>query len=258
MCPRRRKGCKGSAAATIAQQSQRPMRKLILFFLFLASSTALSTSVSAQQFDLVLEGGRVMDPETGLDAVRNIGIVDGKIVRVSSGALSGRRVIRASGLVVAPGFIDLHQHGQEMESQRVKALDGVTTALELEVGAPDVAQFLKAKEGARSFTTEPLRAILQRGLWYSALRFQERKFYPSVTGDDQPATPEQLGVRIEDRLPEEIDAGGRAIRWASSTRPAPRDGKSLMYSVWPPSAEFPFTRMCAAPAASIPARRLSR
>ena len=70
------------------------MRKLILFFVFLASSTASSTSVSAQQFDLVLEGGRVMDPETGLDAVRNVGIVDGKIVRVSSEALSGRRVIR--------------------------------------------------------------------------------------------------------------------------------------------------------------------
>ena len=55
------------------------MRKLILFLLFLASSTALSTSVSAQQFDLVLEGGRVMDPETGLDAVRNIGIVDARL-----------------------------------------------------------------------------------------------------------------------------------------------------------------------------------
>jgi N-acyl-D-aspartate/D-glutamate deacylase len=120
------------------------MRKLIFFLFFLAFST---TAVCAQQYDLVLEGGRVMDPETGLDAVRNVGIRDGKIARISSDALSGRRVIQAHGLVIAPGFIDLHQHGQEMESQRVKALDGVTTALELEVGAPDVAQFLKAKEG---------------------------------------------------------------------------------------------------------------
>src|SRR5258707_5853007 len=120
------------------------MRKLIFSLLFLALTT---TIVSAQQFDLVLEGGRVLDPETGVDAVRNVGIGDGKIVRISSEALSGRRVIRASGLVVAPGFIDLHQHGQDLASQRVKALDGVTTALELEIGAPDVAQFLKAKEG---------------------------------------------------------------------------------------------------------------
>jgi N-acyl-D-aspartate/D-glutamate deacylase len=57
---------------------------------------------AAQQYDLVLEGGRVMDPETGLDAVRNVGIRDGKIARVSSEALSGRRVVHASGLVVAP------------------------------------------------------------------------------------------------------------------------------------------------------------
>ena len=88
-----------------------------------------------------------MDPETGADAVRNVGIRDGKIVRISSEALSGRRIVHASGLVVAPGFIDLHQHGQDLASQRVKALDGVTMALELEIRAPDVVQFLQAKEG---------------------------------------------------------------------------------------------------------------
>ncbi len=120
------------------------MRRLILSLCLLVFSTSV---VAAQQYDLVLEGGRVIDPETGLDAVRNVGIRDGKIVRVSSEALSGRRVVHAGGLVVAPGFIDLHQHGQDMASQRVKALDGVTTALELEIGAPDVAQFLKSKEG---------------------------------------------------------------------------------------------------------------
>lgn len=82
------------------------MRKLFLLF-FLLGSTVLS----AQQFDLVIEGGRVMDPEAGLDAVRNVGIRDGKIASISSSALSGERVIHAAGLVVAPGFIDLHQHG---------------------------------------------------------------------------------------------------------------------------------------------------
>ncbi len=121
------------------------MRRLI-FFLFLLVVLRRRFG-AAQQYDLVLEGGRVIDPETGLDGVRNVGIRDGKIVRVSAEALSGRRVIHAGGLVVAPGFIDLHQHGQDMASQRVKALDGVTTALEFEIGAPDVAQFLKAKEG---------------------------------------------------------------------------------------------------------------
>src|SRR5437764_10021559 len=120
------------------------MRKLIFFLFFLAVS---SNSVFAQQYDLVLEGGRVMDPETALDATRNVGIRDGKIVVISSEALSGKRVIHAAGLVVAPGFIDLHQHAQGIESQRVKALDGVTMALELEIGVPDIAEFLKTKEG---------------------------------------------------------------------------------------------------------------
>ena len=71
----------------------------------------LATFATAQQFDVVIEGGRVMDPETGLDAVRNVGIRDGEIARISSDPLSGKRTIQASGLVVAAGFIDLHQHG---------------------------------------------------------------------------------------------------------------------------------------------------
>src|SRR6476661_1937200 len=118
------------------------MRKLAFFCLL-----AMGTLVSAQQFDVVVQGGRVMDPETGLDAVRNVGIGDGKILRITSEPLAGRRVVQAAGLVVAPGFIDLHQHGQDLASQRLKAFDGVTTALEMEIGAADVAQFLKSKEG---------------------------------------------------------------------------------------------------------------
>src|SRR5215831_13977192 len=106
-----------------------------------------ATFASPQQYDLVLEGGRVMDPETNLDAVRNVGIRGGKTARISRDTLSGARVIHVSGLVVAPGFIDLHQHGQDVASGRVKAFDGVTTALEMEIGAPDVADFLKQKAG---------------------------------------------------------------------------------------------------------------
>src|SRR5690348_12243323 len=119
------------------------MRKLIPCFMLLLFSVV----ASAQQYDLVLEGGRVMDPETGLDAVRNVGIRDGKIAQISQETLAGKRVIHAAGLVVAPGFIDVHQHAQELASQRVKAFDGVTTALEMEIGAADVVQFLKEKEG---------------------------------------------------------------------------------------------------------------
>lgn len=184
------------------------MRTLI-FFLFLSPLTI--TIVSAQQFDLVLEGGRVLDPETGLDAVRNVGIRDGKIVRISSEALSGRRVIRASGLVVAPGFIDLHQHGQDLASQRVKALDGVTTALELEIGAPDVAQFLKAKEGHSliHYGTSASH-VAARALVFGAPMADGAILPKSGPATDQPATPEQIeGMR--ERLRAELDAGALAI-----------------------------------------------
>ena len=185
------------------------MRNLILCLFFLALSTAI---VSAQQqYDLVLEGGRVMDPETGMDAVRNVGIRDGKIVRISSEALSGHRVVHANGLVVAPGFIDLHQHGQEMESQRVKALDGVTTALELEIGAPDVAQFLKAKEGHSLIHYGTAAShVAARALVFGAPIPADEILPKSGPATDQPATTEQI-TRIEDRLRAELDAGGLAI-----------------------------------------------
>ena len=101
-------------------------------------SSLLLTPLSAQQYDLVVRNGRVIDPESGLDAVRNLGISGGKIPAVSAAPLEGRAIIDASGLVVAPGFIDLHSHGQDAENYRYKAMDGVTTALEMEVGVADV------------------------------------------------------------------------------------------------------------------------
>jgi N-acyl-D-aspartate/D-glutamate deacylase len=184
------------------------MRKLIFFLFFLLLST---TIVSAQQYDLVLKGGRVMDPETGLDAVRDVGIRDGKIVRISSETLSGRRVIQADGLVVAPGFIDLHQHGQEIESQRVKALDGVTTALELEVGAPDVAQFLKAKEGCSILHYGSSASHAAARAMVLGAPLPPGEILPkSGLATDQPATTEQI-MRIKDRLRAELDARGLAI-----------------------------------------------
>jgi N-acyl-D-aspartate/D-glutamate deacylase len=98
-------------------------------------------------YDLVIANGRVMDPESGLDGVRNVGIRDGKIAAISAGPLAGKQTIEARSLVVAPGFIDLHQHGQDAENYAVKAMDGVTTALELEVGVADVDRWYGEREG---------------------------------------------------------------------------------------------------------------
>ena len=110
-------------------------------------SMLLATAAYGQEYDIVLAHGRVMDPASGLDAVRYVGVRGAKIAAISETALQGRTVVDASGLVVAPGFIDLHSHGQTPENYRFKARDGVTTALELEVGVSPVPEWYRAREG---------------------------------------------------------------------------------------------------------------
>ena len=101
---------------------------------FLPGVWAQTNVSTTTPYDIVLTNGRVIDPETKLDAVRNVGIKDGKIAAVSPAALRGQVVVDATGLIVAPGFIDWHAHGQNTLADRVQAFDGVTTALELEAG----------------------------------------------------------------------------------------------------------------------------
>src|SRR6266516_4822573 len=103
--------------------------------------------LDAQQYDLVLANGHVMDPASGIDAVRQIGIRDGKIAAVSTSQLRGKSVLDVKGVIVAPGFIDLHSHGQTAENYRFKARDGVTTALEMEVGVSPVRAWYAEREG---------------------------------------------------------------------------------------------------------------
>ncbi len=109
--------------------------------------TFASMLAHAQNYDIVLKGGRVIDPASKLDAIRDVGIKGNKIAAVSATPLKGRVEINAKGLVVAPGFIDLHSHGQDAANYRLKALDGVTTALEMEVGVSPVDTWYASREG---------------------------------------------------------------------------------------------------------------
>ncbi len=102
---------------------------------------------SKDGYDLVILNGRVIDPETNLDAVRNIGIREGSVQIITEKVIGGKSSIDATGLVVAPGFIDMHQHGQDQENYRYKVMDGVTTALELEMGTSDVDRWYREREG---------------------------------------------------------------------------------------------------------------
>ena len=106
-----------------------------------------AVAAQGQEYDIVVAHGRVLDPASNLDAVRYVGIRGGKIAAISETPLAGGTVVDASGLVVAPGFIDLHSHGQTPENYRFKARDGVTTALEMEVGVAPAPEWYRAREG---------------------------------------------------------------------------------------------------------------
>ena len=103
----------------------------------------------AQTFDIVIANGRVLDPESRLDAVRWIGIDDRSITAISPERLTGRTILDATGTIVVPGFVDLHAHGQAPDVYALRAADGVTTALELEVGTGDVDAWYRERDGGQ-------------------------------------------------------------------------------------------------------------
>ena len=185
---------------------------------------------AVEHFDAVVANGRVMDPASGLDAVRHIGIRDGRIAVLSETTLKGSVTIDAAGKVVAPGFVDLHSHGWTPLSQRYQVLDGVTTALELESGAYP----------AVSHGTYPPIAIAERSLInYGAstshawVRSSILEAEQAVTGMDQvladtlngtetdglamgrPAFRNALGVEqlpiMQDRLRQDLANGGLGL-----------------------------------------------
>ncbi len=121
----------------------------------LGASVAVATmapfafSVVADDYDVVILNGRVIDPETKLDAIRHVGLRGNRIARVSDRELRGKKVIDARGLVVAPGFIDPISHGQDLANDQVQILDGVTTKLQLEAGVQDQANWHLLQQGQR-------------------------------------------------------------------------------------------------------------
>lgn len=115
------------------------MRLILSFLIF------LGIPVMASAYDIVITGGRVIDPETGLDEIRNVAIDGDQIVEISESQLDGDVVIDAKGHVVAPGFIDIHAHGQNIGDYRMQAMQGVTTMLELESGVLPISQWYEAQ-----------------------------------------------------------------------------------------------------------------
>jgi len=156
------------------------MRILLAFFPAL---------LAAQSYDLVLNHAHVIDPESGLSAVRHIGIAAGKIAAISQTPLQGKQTLDCKGLTAAPGFIDLHAHGQDEENQILQLQDGVTTALELELGDADVDAWHAAREGRR---------FIHSGVTVGHVPLRRRIF--QETGDLVPSGPAKDNAATEEQI----------------------------------------------------------
>ncbi len=143
--------------------------------LLIALSVLGSTPLAAQQYSLAINNGRVIDPETGLDDIRHLGIKGDRIVSISIRPLEAERVIDASDLVVSPGFIDLHTHSPTPLGQYYQAFDGVTTALELEAGAAPVLNY------ASQISAQPM-INYGASAGYVALRVREKNGIVTSSG----------------------------------------------------------------------------
>lgn len=200
----------------VTNLATRQARGLFLIFLALLLAITLGFGQAvASDYDSVINNGRVIDPESQLDAIRSVGIHEGKIVAISDVPLSAEREFDASGLVISPGFINLHSHSVAEAGYRLELLDGVTTVLELEAGSFPIAQF-GAQLGDRPLThfgasvghawirmrvidPEALEALAKSG----KLDMSGRSFI-------EPATPRQL-AQIRSIMEAELDAGGLGV-----------------------------------------------
>ncbi len=168
----------------------RSKTRLALMAIILFSMGIAGNAEAAPGYDLVLANGRVIDPASGLDAVRFVGISDGRIATVSETPLDGKDIVDASGLVIAPGFIDFHAHGQDNEANRLQARDGVTTALDLEGGRFPVDTYYESRAG---------KALLNYGVAVSHHGIRKELWPHEQHGEDWAYAEADAG-RIEEIL----------------------------------------------------------
>ena len=190
---------------------------------FLLGITSIAVApLAAQTFDLVIANGRVIDPESSLDGIRNIGISNGQIAAITTGLLNGRTTIDAAGLVVSPGFIDLHAHQQTPETYRLQARDGVTTAFELELGTGDVDAWYAARS----------RSLINHGVSIGHIRVRMAVMkdpgasFPTADAAHRAATPAEIRA-ISQHILEGLKEGAVSIGAGFAYTPAAKDDELL-------------------------------
>ncbi len=169
------------------------------------------------RYDLVLRGGRVIDPESGLDTVTDVAVSQGQIAQIGNGLAPGPVDLDVTGHVVTAGFVDMHSHVPDIAGMRLRALDGVTTALELEAGVTPVepAYRLAAAEGrpinygfAASWALARMEAV--GGIDPDADGLGTILANMANPAWQRPATPAQISL-ILDRLSADLADGALGI-----------------------------------------------
>ena len=182
----------------------------------LMASMAQAKTITSDVFDTVIEGGRVMDPETNFDGIANIGIRRGKITHISTERLKANRIIDARGLVVSPGFIDIHSHTPTRLGEHLSVLDGITTQLDLEAGSyPPTDYGYQYKAGAQLHYGSSVGHFAIRGL---VMDNSTQGYFFSEDGLlslggamwSQPATPAQVN-EMREHLRNGLQLGGLGI-----------------------------------------------
>jgi N-acyl-D-aspartate/D-glutamate deacylase len=205
---------------------------IVAIALIMGNTTGRSAGSSPQVYDIVVLNGQVLDPESGLDAVLNIGISGDAIRIITSGKIEGRTTIDAKGLVVAPGFIDLHQHDHEPSDYALKVMDGVTSTLELETGSADVDGWYAKRAG---------RALINFGVSAGHLPARVAVMgdpggdYPSGDAAHRTATEKEV-AEIKELLRKGLQQGAVGV----GTKPGLTPGASNweMLEVFRVAAEF--------------------
>lgn len=188
---------------------------------FVAVYLAAAIAPPAQQpYDLVVAGGRVIDPESGVDDIRHIGVRADRIAEISTAPLTGRESIDATGLVVAPGFIDIHRHAHGTISYQYAARDGVTSTFELEIGTPDVDAWYRMLGPSRL-----INFGVGAGHIGARMEVLGDKGFLLPTGPGRgPATPEQI-AQIVALVERGLAAGGIAVGIGTSYTPGASDAE---------------------------------
>jgi cytosine/adenosine deaminase-related metal-dependent hydrolase len=180
-------------------------------------------------WEIVLRGGRVIDPESGFDAVADVAIGGGRVTEVGAGLPVAPTDTDVAGLVVTAGFVDLHSHVNDLAGLRLQALDGVTTALELEAGASPVAAAYRiaAAEGrpvnygfATSWAQARMDAVAGIAPGGTLADFLSRLGDPRWQGPAEPAQLTALFSRLAGDLADGALGIGVLLGYAPSVDPA--------------------------------------